>query len=862
MTDPEKRVALKRKLTEAKESALIRRQAAKAIKLEEKKTQMREKRAAARAAKTSKPLATNSATSLNSDVEPENQKVDVSIEDHTIKSSEKPKVLVKYRGKKNAKSSADRRRENREKQSKFIARIKADPAKHELYKQKERERYMKRKADGKLLMIASMPKRAKRQKRKQWRTNTRAYRARIQIDAQAEKFVASNSPPSTPTTNFADNPLVHGSGSSDRRKTSGRKKVRRDRVKAYRQLQKKELELKNAHRQIEKYRKRLQRLKRNQSSGATGASPSPRTKVTKLLGNQNVSNNVRKELIFSAVLQKQLKHNLVSSGPINARQRMIATAVSGSLIQKYRQVKRMQKFCSWKWFTSARNKIQAGVWQSKKRQDAISDCLKKKVVDFYQLDCNSRMCSGKKDCITRGKLKQQKRLLTDTIENLYSKFTAMNSEKLSYASFCILRPFWVIQPRIQDRNTCLCMKHDNVQFLLDRLHCMKIIGCTSVDELCRSVSCDSISKVCAYGECIICKHKQVKPLPGSGDVMDKQSFYYKWSKQKQTRPSHKGGEIKVIVTTKLRVTGTGREMLLALNKCLPEFVKHCYRISHQYNFIKNLKDRLTQEECILHIDFSENYVCKYSQEAQSVHFGASQQQASLHTGVLYTASKDKSTDGTAECMSFCSMSDNTRHDPAAIWAHLQPVLNMISEKYPEVHVVHFLSDGPTSQYRNRTNMYLFSQLSSFGPFECGTWNYSESGHGKGAADGIGGSLKRMADRLVAQGRDIATPKSLFDSLNGQTKTNLFYITSEDISKVEEVVKQLSLKQVNKTMSIHQIVLRTPQHIETRYLSCTCSGINFCTHYLIEGDVCILNQRILLYLVNVMTFVLLNKIVIL
>jgi hypothetical protein len=89
MTDPEKRAALKRKLTEAKESALIRRQAAKAIKLEEKKTQMREKRAAAQAAKTSKPLATNSATSLNSGVEPETQTVDVSIEDHTIKSTKK-----------------------------------------------------------------------------------------------------------------------------------------------------------------------------------------------------------------------------------------------------------------------------------------------------------------------------------------------------------------------------------------------------------------------------------------------------------------------------------------------------------------------------------------------------------------------------------------------------------------------------------------------------------------------------------------------------------------------------------------------------------------------------------------------------
>lgn len=31
------------------------------------------------------------------------------------------------------------------------------------------------------------------------------------------------------------------------------------------------------------------------------------------------------------------------------------------------------------------------------------------------------------------------------------------------------------------------------------------------------------------------------------------------------------------------------------------------------------------------------------------------------------------------------------------------------------------------------------------------WHYSESGHGKGAPDGIGGCLKRNADKLVAQG---------------------------------------------------------------------------------------------------------------
>ena len=32
------------------------------------------------------------------------------------------------------------------------------------------------------------------------------------------------------------------------------------------------------------------------------------------------------------------------------------------------------------------------------------------------------------------------------------------------------------------------------------------------------------------------------------------------------------------------------------------------------------------------------------------------------------------------------------------------------------------------------------------------WFFLEAGHGEGAADGVGGILKRTADRLVANGR--------------------------------------------------------------------------------------------------------------
>ncbi|KAI0224425.1 hypothetical protein LSAT2_024589, partial [Lamellibrachia satsuma] len=95
-------------------------------------------------------------------------------------------------------------------------------------------------------------------------------------------------------------------------------------------------------------------------------------------------------------------------------------------------------------------------------------------------------------------------------------------------------------------------------------------------------------------------------------------------------------------------------------------------------------------ECTIHIDFSENYTCGYSREIQSIIFGASHQQATLHTGVLYL--KGKTT-------SFCTISNSLRHDPVAIWAHLEPMFEHAKGTQPQLDTVHFVSDGPATQYR-------------------------------------------------------------------------------------------------------------------------------------------------------------------
>ena len=68
-------------------------------------------------------------------------------------------------------------------------------------------------------------------------------------------------------------------------------------------------------------------------------------------------------------------------------------------------------------------------------------------------------------------------------------------------------------------------------------------------------------------------------------------------------------------------------------------------------------------ECLMHIDFSENYVCKMQNEVPSAHFGASKKQISLHTGVYYVGP-----DGEANIV--CTISESLQHGPVAIWAHL------------------------------------------------------------------------------------------------------------------------------------------------------------------------------------------------
>ena len=63
------------------------------------------------------------------------------------------------------------------------------------------------------------------------------------------------------------------------------------------------------------------------------------------------------------------------------------------------------------------------------------------IKEFLERDNNTKIAPGKKDTITRCKIKKQKRYLTDTFVNLHSKYVKETGSNLSYAVYsadCVL----------------------------------------------------------------------------------------------------------------------------------------------------------------------------------------------------------------------------------------------------------------------------------------------------------------------------------------------------------------------------------------------------------------------------------------
>lgn len=187
----------------------------------------------------------------------------------------------------------------------------------------------------------------------------------------------------------------------------------------------------------------------------------------------------------------------------------------------------------------------------------------------------------------------------------------------------------------KDRETCLCKLHENPRYKIKRLYAEKVISTNNVDTLLECINCNVNNQQCMYRECSSCKEKTVPTNYVSGKVVE----WFSWKTKRVTREKIQNGETihsKVTMTVKETETGTIETLVNDLQSELERLCRHIFNIKTHYKSLKALTEKLTNEEAWFHIDFSENYCCKYSSEIQSTHFGASKQQISIYTGVVYT----------------------------------------------------------------------------------------------------------------------------------------------------------------------------------------------------------------------------------
>jgi hypothetical protein len=100
----------------------------------------------------------------------------------------------------------------------------------------------------------------------------------------------------------------------------------------------------------------------------------------------------------------------------------------------------------------------------KRRADTLGDGLLGLMYDYYLRDSSSRLTTGVKQTRSFKGVKEQLRLLNDSVWNLRLQFLAEYPEwYVGATKFYSARPFFVCQPRLQDREQCGCIKCCNFQ---------------------------------------------------------------------------------------------------------------------------------------------------------------------------------------------------------------------------------------------------------------------------------------------------------------------------------------------------------------------------------------------------------------
>ncbi|KAH3886834.1 hypothetical protein DPMN_010847 [Dreissena polymorpha] len=127
------------------------------------------------------------------------------------------------------------------------------------------------------------------------------------------------------------------------------------------------------------------------------------------------------------------------------------------------------------------------------------------------------------------------------------------------------------------------------------------------------------------------------------------------------------------------------------------------------------------------------------------------------------------------------------------------------------------------------------------------WNYFETGHGKSACDGLGGTTKRMADEAIRQGNVTIQDAADFYAWAVQSSMKaieFLYVSSDVTKKKRDKMALIKTKPVKGTLKLHAVGIKLEDNktkLMTREMSChcaTCIAGSYCDSWAAQDIKCV------------------------
>lgn len=409
-----------------------------------------------------------------------------------------------------------------------------------------------------------------------------------------------------------------------------------------------------------------------------------------------------------------------------------------------------------------------------------------KVDAFFRRDDISRAAPGMKDYKkVAGELIQIRHLYYNITE-AHNMFKEENPEDcISRTKFSRKRPSFALPLDEMPENVCVCPVHENVFALMASIksstaHAIPISGRELIDACC----CSRDNPKCmnmTVERCGECKDLSIFyrdiGVDGSKEV--------KWM-QWVTRDKR---------LVKVQCVDTCQKAIDELSSLWLPFLSHCFVKDAQSACFESSKIGLGEDTAIVQVDFAENYATFFQDVAQSAHFAYNR--VTVFTCCVWLRSGVKSV---------CIVS----HDKYSVHCFLQTILRTIKEYSEKIKCVKFFSDGSAAQFKNR---FLFSNLTWFlteFELEALSWHFFASHHGKGAVDGLGGSVKRAVRRKVLSDVTpiVQNGTDFVQAVGDGHKIELQLVQPESILGQKEFLDQrwLGIKTMPGTQQVHYLTV--------------------------------------------------------